>query len=63
MSYRYRRSDLVAEYIGGTPSKTAKFIKKAEEDVFFVDEEYTLCSLLQARFWEGVHRDSYEQHE
>ena len=39
-----QRSDLFAEHIGGTASKTAKIIKKAEGCVLFVDEAYTLCS-------------------
>ena len=39
-----RRSDLVAEHIGGTATKAAKIIKKAEGGVLFVDEAYTLCS-------------------
>ena len=34
-------SDLVAEYIGGTASKTAKIIKKCERSVLLVDEAYT----------------------
>ena len=36
-------SDLVAEHIGSTTSKTAKIIKIAERGVLFVDEAYTLC--------------------
>ena len=34
-------SDLVAEYIGGTASKTAKISKKCERSVLLVDEAYT----------------------
>ena len=38
------RSDLITERIGGTISKSAKIIKKAEGGALFVDEAYTLCS-------------------
>ena len=38
------RSDLITEHIGGTISKSAKIIKKAEGGALFVDEAYTLCS-------------------
>ena len=45
-----QRSDVVAEHIGGTPSKTAKIIKKAEGDVLCIDEVYTLCSSSERDF-------------
>ena len=45
-----QHSDLVAEHIGGTASKTAKIIKKAEGGVLFVDEAYTLCSPSERDF-------------
>ena len=45
-----QRSDLVAELIGGTASKTAKVIKKAEGGVLFVDEAYNLCSPSERDF-------------
>ena len=45
-----QRSDLVAELIGGTASKTANVIKKAEGGVLFVDEAYNLCSPSERDF-------------
>ena len=38
-----QRSDLVAEHIGGTTSKSVKIIKKAVSGALFVDGAYTLC--------------------
>ena len=45
-----QRSDLAAECIGGTTSKTAKIIKEAEGGVLFVDEAYILCSPSKRNF-------------
>ena len=45
-----QRSDLFAEHIGGTTSKTAKIIKKAEGGVLFEDEACTLCSPSERDF-------------
>ena len=62
-----QRSDLVAEHIGGTTSKSVKIIKKAVSGVLFVDRAYTLCPPppfpSQVRFWKGGCRDAYDQHE
>ena len=49
-----QRSDLVAEHIGGTASKTSKIIKKAEGGVLLVDEAYTLCSSSEYDFGKEV---------
>ena len=47
---RVQRSDLVAEHIGDTASKTTKIIKKAEGGALFGDETYTLCSASERDF-------------
>ena len=59
-----QRSELVAEYIGGTPSKTVKIIKKAEKAGCLVcRRNIHLMRPLRARFWEGGCGDAYGQHE
>ena len=45
-----QRSDLVAEHIGDTASKTTKIIKKAEGGALIVDKAYTLCSASKRDF-------------
>ena len=45
-----QRSDLVAEHIEGSASKTTKIIKNAAGDALFVDEAYTLCSPSKRNF-------------
>ena len=58
-----QRSDLVVEHIGGTNAKTEKILKKAEGQVLFVDEAYTLSSTSGKDYWQRSDRGNDGENE
>lgn len=51
---RVERKDLIGAHVGETEQKTAKILKRAEGNVLFIDEAYTLCNDSSADYGRRV---------